>query len=83
KILKEVGIENAMIRNLQLRDYLTQNLDQVEFFKDSRSSIVRVIHSDYDKLVEKSIQVTQQGQYIRVSPNFYNIKEELEVLINP
>jgi selenocysteine lyase/cysteine desulfurase len=36
----------------------------------------------YEKLIENKVLVTLQGENIRVSPNFFTTKEEIDTFLN-
>jgi selenocysteine lyase/cysteine desulfurase len=36
----------------------------------------------YEKLTNKNILLTLQGENIRVSPNFYTTKEEIQIFLD-
>lgn len=47
-----------------------------------KSSSLEVTKTLYQKLIDQKILVTLQGENIRISPNFFNTKEEITVFLN-
>jgi len=69
KLLKEKNIE-----------LVTQNNDFC------RSGIVsfktKNINADYEKLLKLNIQFSKRGEFLRISPHFYNIEQEIEYFVD-
>jgi len=92
KILLDYGADKIEKRIMHLTDYLFEKLDElknIEFItsrnKENRSGIVNVrIPKNVEivkKLKEKNIIVSSRYGGIRISPHFYNTKEDIDKLI--
>jgi len=92
ELILEVGIENIEKRILQLTKYLVDRLLEAGYEIQSplndeyRSGIVNFkIANGYKiqkKLAENKIITSFRGGGIRVSPHFYNNKEDIDKLVN-
>ncbi|MBS7633113.1 aminotransferase class V-fold PLP-dependent enzyme [Candidatus Bathyarchaeota archaeon] len=91
KLLLDVGIDNIEKRILELTDYLINELQNAGFTLQTpedrvcRGGIVNFKVENPQKmqeqLAEKGIMVTARASGIRVSPHFYNTKEEIDRLV--
>jgi selenocysteine lyase/cysteine desulfurase len=91
QLLSEVGIKNIERHNLELLDLLIDYLDDSPYQIGSslepkhRSSILSFSGKNtrklYEKLIKNKILVSFREGAIRVSPHFYNTKEEMNKLI--
>ena len=96
KLLLDIGIDNIYDTALQNTDLLLAGLRKKRYkivtpTKDraERSAIVHfTTHSQeatkqlYHKLISEKVLVTLQADNIRVSPNFFNTKEEIETFLS-
>lgn len=88
KIVHSLGVDNICSRNLETRNHLTTELRNIEipfkYYTESRSSFVQIENKNetYEKLKEANIQTSNQGSFIRLSPNFYNNEEDIEKVIS-
>lgn len=91
RLLSQIGIKNIEKHNLELLDLLIDYLNDSPYqIKSSlepkhRSSIFsfsgKNIGKLYEKLIKNRILVSFREETIRVSPHFYNTKEEVNKLI--
>jgi selenocysteine lyase/cysteine desulfurase len=91
QLLSQIGIKNIEKHNWELLnlliDYLNDSPYQVESSLEPlhRSSILsfsgKNIKRLYEKLIKNKILVSFREGSIRVSPHFYNTKEEIERFI--
>jgi len=91
RLLSQIGIKNIEKHNLELLDLLIDYLKESPYqIKSSlepkhRSSIFsfsgKNIKKLYEKLIRNKILVSFREGAIRVSPHFYNTKEEMRKLI--
>lgn len=87
KLVNEVSIETICQHNLTLRKRIELWCKQngVTFKNyDSQSSIISVAveNGTYTKLADNNIQVTDQGDFIRISPHFYNNASDIEKMLD-
>jgi cysteine desulfurase/selenocysteine lyase len=91
QLLSQIGIKNIEKHNLELLDLLVDYLNDSPYQIESslepkhRSSIFsfsgKNIRKLYEKLIKNKILVSFREGAIRVSPHFYNTKEEMNRLI--
>ncbi|MCK4428506.1 MAG: aminotransferase class V-fold PLP-dependent enzyme [candidate division Zixibacteria bacterium] len=91
QLISQIGVKNIEKHNLELLDVLIDYLkDSAYQIKSSlepkhRSSILSFsgesIRKLYEKLIRNKIMVSFREGVIRVSPHFYNTKEEMNKLI--
>jgi cysteine desulfurase/selenocysteine lyase len=91
QLFSEVGIKNIERHNLELLDLLIDHLEdspyQIKSSLESkhRSSILsfsgKNVRKLYEKLTKNKILVSFREGAIRISPHFYNTKEEMNKLI--
>jgi len=87
-LFNRYGIENIEKRVLELTGYaadllLKKNIEVTSNLeKQHRSGILtfktKDIDKDYLKLLENKVQLSKRGDVLRISPHFYNTKEEIE-----
>lgn len=94
--LLEVGIQNIYDKALENTDLLIDGLHKKGYhivtptkIREERSAIVhfntgsfettKVLHQ---KLTNHKVLLTLQGKNIRVSPNFFNTKEDIQVFLD-
>jgi selenocysteine lyase/cysteine desulfurase len=90
-LLLDTGIENIEKRILTLTDHLVELLSargikfQTPLEPECRSGIVNFLIDNpqerTDQLAEKGIVVSARSHGIRVSPHFYNTKDEIDKLV--
>jgi cysteine desulfurase/selenocysteine lyase len=86
-----VGIERIHAHLLKLTDRLLEGLRLLELpvltprQRDSRAGIVTFrtadVAADLARLKEAKVLVSQREGYLRVSPHFYNLPEEVDRLL--
>jgi selenocysteine lyase/cysteine desulfurase len=91
QLLSQIGIKNIEKHNWELLDLLIDYLNDSPYQIESsleplhRSSIFsfsgKNIKELYEKLIKNKILVSFREGSIRVSPHFYNTKEEIERFI--
>ena len=95
-ILKEIGIENIYKRILLLTDQIIYGLQSknieikspIDKISERSSIIIFNLGSEeankilYKKLLENNIVVTLRDSLIRISPSFYNTKEEIDKFLS-
>ena len=91
ELIDEVGMEAIQARNGDLTDYLIRGCENAGFSltmaedPDHRSAIVMVQHSDppaaVSHLADAGIIVDHRPGHVRVSPHFYNKKDELDFFL--
>jgi len=89
--LLEVGIENIREHILDLTDHLIAQLDErnIPYItpadRSERSGIVSFKPTDADALLkimaERKVHTAVRGECVRVSPHFYNTKDEINKLV--
>ena len=96
ELLLDIGIDNIYDTALHNTDFLLAGLREKRYKivsptknRTERSAIVHfTTHSQeatkqlYRKLISHKVLVTLQGENIRVSPNFFNTKEEIEMFLS-
>ena len=92
KLILSYGIEEIEKRIIELTDYLIERVKEVGWKLQTpeeykyRSGIVNFLvdkpKEKVEKLAEKGIIVSARANGIRVSPHFYNTKEEIDRLID-
>jgi selenocysteine lyase/cysteine desulfurase len=95
KLVLKIGVENIYKKALENTDIIIQGLLKKEYNiitpirnREERTAIVH-FNTDsledtktlYKKLRDYKVIVTLQGENIRISPNFFNTKEEIEMLL--
>jgi len=90
-ILLEVGIENIQEHILDLTGYFIAQLDErgIEYItpadRSERSGIVSFKPADTNALLqlmhERKVHTAVRGDFVRVSPHFYNTIEDINTLI--
>lgn len=95
ELLLEVGVENIYEKALENTDILLEGLHEKGCNivtptrrREERSAIVhfnaetfKMTKKLYQKLTDARVLVTLQAENIRVSPNFFNTKEELNIFL--
>lgn len=95
ELLLEIGIDNVYARVLELTDHLIIGLQekgyQIVTPTRSRSERTAIVHFNtgdlastkalYKKLKANNVLVTLQADNIRVSPNFYTLREEIDAFL--
>ncbi|MEO0089511.1 MAG: aminotransferase class V-fold PLP-dependent enzyme [candidate division WOR-3 bacterium] len=90
KFLNEIGIKNIQNYLLFLTNYLIERLKDLNFNileRNKGSGIVACKRKDkeskifYHKILEKGFKISLRENYLRISPHFYNTKEEIDNLI--
>ena len=96
ELLLDIGIDNIYDAALQNTDFLLAGLREKRYKivtptknRAERSAIVHfTTHSQestkqlYHKLISEKVLVTLQGENIRVTPNFFNTKEDIETFLS-
>ena len=92
RLILGYGIEEIEKRVIELTDYLIERVKEVGWKlqtpeeSENRSGIVNFLvdkpKEKVEKLAEKGIIVSARANGIRVSPHFYNTKEEIDRLID-
>ena len=92
KLLLDYGIENIESRILALSDYLIERIKEAGWKlqtpeeRNCRSGIVNFLIDNpagrVEQLARKGIIVSARANGIRVSPHFYNTREEIDRLVN-
>ncbi len=92
ELLLEVGIKNIYEKALENTDLLIEGLRAKGYHivtptkkREERTAILlfntgsfETTKALYQKLMDKKVMVTLQGENIRVSPNFFTVREEIE-----
>ena len=94
ELLLEVGVPQIESRIMQLTGHLLDLLQHAGYdivtphdHLAERSGIISFVPGDLDPaalaawLAEQQISISARGDYIRVSPHFYNTEQELEQLV--
>ncbi len=89
KLLQEYSLEKARIATTELINYLLNELKKNglpvigDFQKQHRLGIVSVTANEkmFNKLNSKNIITTYRSESIRISPYFYNTKNDVDLLI--
>ena len=92
RLILDYGIEEIEKRVIELTDYLIERVKEVGWKlqtpeePENRSGIVNFLvdkpKEKVEKLAEKGIIVSARANGIRVSPHFYNTKEEIDRLVD-
>jgi selenocysteine lyase/cysteine desulfurase len=96
QLLLDIGIKNIYEKALENTDFLIDGLHKKKYQivtptknRKERSAIVHFNTSSFEttkalfkKLKSNKILVTLQGENIRVSPNFFTTKEEINTFLN-
>lgn len=96
KLLLDIGVNNIYDKALENTDIIIDGLRKKGCKivtptknREERSSIVHfntgsfeATKALYEKLTNKNVLVTLQGENIRVSPNFYTTKEEIQIFLD-
>lgn len=97
ELLLEIGVENIYEKALENTDFLLEGLRQKSGYKivtptKNRAERTAIVHFNtgqlestqklYHKLSDNNIMTTLQAENIRVSPNFFNTKDEIKTLLN-
>ncbi|MEE9407203.1 MAG: aminotransferase class V-fold PLP-dependent enzyme [Polaribacter sp.] len=96
KLLLKIDVKNIYKKALENTDLIIKELQQKKYFiatptknREERTAIVHfrtnsleTTKSLYKKLTENKVLLTLQGENIRVSPNFFNTKEEIKTFLN-
>ena len=87
KLIEKIGIEQVVKRNTEYTSQLVSRLEEKgrSVYRDpqSRSTIFRleVTSGEYEKLEKAMVQTSNQGNYVRLSPHFYNNEHDIDRLI--
>jgi len=87
KMIATIGVDEIYKRNTLYTEKLLNTLKQanrtVLNHETTRSSIFRIgmDEGEYEKLESASIQSSNQGRYIRLSPHFYNNDSDIQRLL--
>jgi selenocysteine lyase/cysteine desulfurase len=91
-IIDDIGVPNIRARNSELTEYLLERLREHGFRIRGavtprwRSALVMVRHADpagaVARLAAEGIIVDARPGYVRVSPHFYNTREELDSFVD-
>ncbi len=96
ELLLEIGVENIYAKALENTDFILDGLRQKGYniVTPTKNRLERcaIVHFNtgsfettkalYEKLTNNKILTTLQGQNIRVSPNFFTTKEEIQTFLN-
>lgn len=90
RFLNEIGIEKIQDYLLFLTNYLIEKLRDLKFDvleRDKGSGIVACKRRDrdnkflYQNILERGFKISLREDYLRISPHFYNTKQEIDNLI--
>jgi kynureninase len=91
-IIDEIGVPAIRQRNSELTEYLLERLDGAGFrvrggaTPAERSALVMIRHDDpaaaVSRLAAQRIIVDARPGYVRVSPHFYNTRDELDAFVS-
>ncbi|MEM9327042.1 MAG: aminotransferase class V-fold PLP-dependent enzyme, partial [Bacteroidota bacterium] len=87
KMILALGLDHIFQKNLAYREELIEALrgigKEVIIDPNSRSTIFKVAaeKEDYQKMVARQIQSSQQKETVRLSPHFYNNDEDIQQLV--
>ncbi len=96
QLLINIGVENIYEKALENTDFIITGLQQKGYQiispiknREDRTAIVHFTTGSFEtaktlfeKLNENKVLVTLQGENIRVSPNFFTTKEEIDTFLN-
>jgi selenocysteine lyase/cysteine desulfurase len=96
ELLLKIGIENIHKKALENTDLLIDGLQKKGYQitspikkREQRTAIVHFNTNSlentktlYQKLLNKNVLVTLQGENIRVSPNFFTTKKEIKIFLD-
>ncbi len=96
KLLLDIGINNIYEKALENTDLLIDGLEekgyQIVSSTRKREERTAIVHFNtgsfdttktlYEKLKDQNVLVTLQTENIRVSPNFFTIKNEIRIFLN-
>lgn len=96
QLVIDIGVENIYKKALENTDLIIEGLREKEYQiitptrkREERTAIVHFTTGSLDatkklfeKLEENKVLVTLQRENIRVSPNFFNTKEEIDTFLN-
>ena len=96
QLLIDIGIKNIYEKALENTDLLIEGIQEKGYLlktpirkRDERTAIVHFNTGNfittkalYEKLKERKVLVTLQNENIRVSPNFFNTKDEIRQFLN-
>jgi selenocysteine lyase/cysteine desulfurase len=96
ELLLDIGIKNIYDTALENTDLLIAGLEekgyQIVTSTRKRTERTAIVHFNtgsfdttkalYEKLKQHKVLVTLQGENIRVSPNFFTVKEEISIFLN-
>lgn len=96
ELLLKIGIKNIYEKALENTDLLIEGLHEKGYQivtptkkREERTAIVlfntgsfETTNALYEKLTNEKVVVTLQAKNIRVSPNFFNTKEEIKIFLN-
>ncbi|MGC8874637.1 MAG: aminotransferase class V-fold PLP-dependent enzyme [Chloroflexia bacterium] len=90
-LLLEVGVERIYAYLLELTDHLISGLEALGFElltprdRERRAGIVTCrtpdVPGDWERLKDAHVLVSQREGYLRISPHFYNLPEEIDRLL--
>jgi len=91
ELFNKYGINNIENRILKLSKYACKlleekNIELITINKDfCRSGIVSFktnnVDADFEKLLKQNIQLSKRGNFLRISPHFYNTEQEIEYFV--
>ncbi|MDD4149556.1 MAG: aminotransferase class V-fold PLP-dependent enzyme [Bacteroidales bacterium] len=96
ELLLDIGIKHIYNKALENTDLIIDGLRekgyQIVTPTKNREERTAIVHFNtgsfettkklYKKLIDKNVLVTLQFENIRISPNFFNTKEEIEIFLN-
>lgn len=93
ELFEEIGFEAVTEKVLSLSEYLSNNLTYNGFdllgnpARENRSGIVSIknlknAESVFRQLAERRIEISLRENYLRISPHFYNTREECDEVIS-
>jgi selenocysteine lyase/cysteine desulfurase len=96
ELLLKIGVEHIYQKALENTDFIINGLQKKGYQMvtpikkiEERTAIIHFNTGSlentkmlYKKLIDKNILVTLQGENIRVSPNFFTTKEEINIFLN-
>ena len=92
ELFNKYGTNNIENRILNLSKYTCKLLEEknIELVTKNedfcRSGIIsfktKNINAAYEKLLKLNVQFSKRGEYLRISPHFYNTKQEIEYFVD-